>query len=683
MTEHTPPDVFDFDRFVSLPRLSGLRLSPDGSSLVVSVALPHVDGRKMASSVWWVDPSGERPPRRLTRSAAGESNGVFLADGSLLFTSARPDPDAKEADGEDDAAPALWLLPGGGGEARLLLAPKGGIDDIRISRGGKAVALAAGLFPEVADLAADAERAKARKDAGVEALLFDSFPIRHWDHYLGPRHRHVFAATLGVAAEESILDTPRDLVPDVAQRFEEMGFDVTPDGTSVVVALQSLEDLANPVADLVAIDVATGDQRTLTPGDGWYDFPACSPDGRWVACVCDSIGTPDTASGTTLELIDLLSGEQRRLAADLDLWPQDPVWSADSRTVFFLADRRGTTAAFRVDLDGGPATCLTAGGTLSDLCPAPDGQTVYGLRSSLHVPPQVVRFDARQADQEPEVLPSPALAVEAIGAPGVVERVLVRTGDGVEVGSWLVRPPDASPASPAPLAVFVHGGPLGSWTDGWHWRWNSQLLVARGYAVLLPDPAFSTGYGQAFIQRGWGRWGREPFTDVMAAVDAAVARPDIDGSRTALLGGSFGGYMANWAAGHTDRFRAIVTHASLWELRGFHGTTDDGHRWEPEFGSPYEDPTRYVENSPAEHIGSIHTPMLVIHGEQDHRVPISEGLRLWVDLQRHGVESTFLYFPDENHWILKPQNARLWYATVLAFLDQHVLGKPWERPPLV
>jgi dipeptidyl aminopeptidase/acylaminoacyl peptidase len=141
--------------------------------------------------------------------------------------------------------------------------------------------------------------------------------------------------------------------------------------------------------------------------------------------------------------------------------------------------------------------------------------------------------------------------------------------------------------------------------------------------------------------------------------------------------------MANWVAGHTDRFRAIVTHASLWELRGLHGTTDDGHRWEPEFGSPYEDPSRYVENSPAGHIGSVRTPMLVIHGEQDHRVPISEGLRLWTDLQRHGVDSTFLYFPDENHWILKPQNARLWYATVLAFLDHHVLGKPWERPPLV
>jgi dipeptidyl aminopeptidase/acylaminoacyl peptidase len=240
-----------------------------------------------------------------------------------------------------------------------------------------------------------------------------------------------------------------------------------------------------------------------------------------------------------------------------------------------------------------------------------------------------------------------------------------------------------SAAHPAPLAVFVHGGPLGSWTDGWHWRWNPQLLAARGYAVVMPDPAISLGYGQAFVQRGWGEWGATPYTDMLAAVDAATARPDVDPSRTALMGGSFGGYMANWVAGHTDRFKAIVTHASLWELRGFHGTTDNGAWWELEMGDPYVDARRYEEHSPSAHVASIRTPMLVIHGELDARVPISEALRLWTDLQRHGVAARFLYFPDENHWVLKPQNARVWYATVLSFLDEQLRGVPFERPALV
>jgi dipeptidyl aminopeptidase/acylaminoacyl peptidase len=316
------------------------------------------------------------------------------------------------------------------------------------------------------------------------------------------------------------------------------------------------------------------------------------------------------------------------------------------------------------------------------VCVTPDGSTVYALRSGPDRPPYLVRLDAATPDQAGVELRSPATGEPDLPGRGVLERLTAKADDGVPVESWLLRPAAASAASPAPLVVFVHGGPLGSWA-GWSWRWNANLLVERGYAVLMPDPAISLGYGQAFIQRGWGRWGERPYTDVLAAVDAALERPDLDASRTALMGGSFGGYMANWVAGHTDRFRAIVTHASLWELRGFHGTTDDGMSWEQEMGDPYVDASRYVDHSPSASIEAIRTPMLVIHGEADARVPISEALRLWTDLQRHGVEAKFLYFPDENHWVLKPQNSRVWYATVLAFLDEHVLDRDWVRPELV
>jgi len=326
-------------------------------------------------------------------------------------------------------------------------------------------------------------------------------------------------------------------------------------------------------------------------------------------------------------------------------------------------------------------TRLASEGACSDLCPSPDGISLFALRSSQASPPRIVRLDAHAIDQAPAELVN-SIDEGGIVAPGVVERLTARAADGTTVGSWLIRPADASAEAPAPLVVFVHGGPLGSWNT-WHWRWNAHILVARGYAVLGPDPAISLGYGQAMVQRGWVDWSAAPFTDVMTAVDGALGRPDLDASRTALMGGSFGGYMANWVAGHTDRFRAIVTHASLWELRGFHGTTDTGVSMEYEMGDPYRDPARYIRESPSEHIAAIRTPMLVIHGEQDFRVPVSEALRLWTDLRRHGVTARFLYFPDENHWILKPANARLWYATVLAFLDEHVLGTPFERPGLL
>ena len=293
------------------------------------------------------------------------------------------------------------------------------------------------------------------------------------------------------------------------------------------------------------------------------------------------------------------------------------------------------------------------------------------------------------ADQEPRPIPTPGFPVPGgaevspqFAVPGRVEEMTATAADGAPIHSWLALPADASASNPAPLVLSIHGGPLGSW-NSWHWRWNPWVLVQRGYAVLMPDPALSTGYGQAFVERGRGRWGDEPFTDLMAATDACEARDDIDAGRTAAMGGSFGGYMANWVAGHTDRFRCLVTHASLWALDQFHGTTDSGPWWEREFGNPYVDVERYQAHSPHRAIGQITTPMLVIHGELDHRVPVAEALRLWVDLMHHDVEAKFLYFPDENHWILKPQHARVWYETVLAWLDHHLLGKEWQRPEIL
>jgi dipeptidyl aminopeptidase/acylaminoacyl peptidase len=673
---------FDFEQLLGLPRLSGLRLSPDGGRLVVAVSGPHPEGTKMRSALWQVDPAGAAPPRRLTRSAAGEAGGAeFLPDGSLLFTSSRPDPDTKPE--PDRTIHSLWLLPPDGGEARLLAAPEGGVDGIATARSAPVVAFGAAMFPGAPDFAADAERAKARKDADVSALLFaDDYPIRHWDHWLAPRRRRLFAATLA-DDPEGLLPPPRDVQPEVETlTFEETGTSLSPDGTVLVAARNDTSMLPEMREDLVAFDLATGVERVLTPGDAWYEAPAVSPDGRSVAAIRTAFGSPDEASRVTLVLVDLVTHDVRTLAPDLDRWPEGPVWAPDGSALFFTADDDGHHPAYRVDLADGRVTRLTGAGACGELCPAPDGVSLYALCSTIGFPPRIVRLDARTADQVPEPLPN-SIDERGIAGPGVVDRLAARAADGTEIGSWLVRPAGASPDAPAPLVVWVHGGPLGSWSS-WHWRWSPHLLAARGYAVLMPDPALSTGYGQRMIDRGWNDWGGAPYEDVTAAVDAALAeRPDLDPSRTALMGGSYGGYMANWVAGHTERYRAIVTHASLWELRGFHGTTDTGALWEHEIGDPYREPERYTRQSPFEHLAKIQTPMLVIHGEQDFRVPVSEALRLWTDLRRHGVPAKFLYFPDENHWILKPQNARLWYATVLAFLDEHLLGKAFERPALL
>jgi dipeptidyl aminopeptidase/acylaminoacyl peptidase len=245
-----------------------------------------------------------------------------------------------------------------------------------------------------------------------------------------------------------------------------------------------------------------------------------------------------------------------------------------------------------------------------------------------------------------------------------------------------VLPSTAAAERPAPLLLWVHGGPMSSWNT-WSWRWNPWLAAARGYAVLLPDPALSTGYGLGYIARAHRAWGARPYADIMAVTDATLARPDVDAERVAMMGGSYGGYMANWIAGHTDRFKAIVSHAGLWALDQMFGTTDHPMFWRPQFGDPLTEPEMYEKNSPHRHVAQIRTPMLVIHGNKDYRVPVGEALRLWSDLYWHGAEAKFLYFPDENHWILSPGHARIWYETVFAFLAQHVLGQEWQRPRLL
>ena len=671
-------DAFDFDAYLRLPRLSGLRVSPDGKRLIVAVGRPSPEGTKMHTSLWELDATGDDRPRRLTRSAPGESAAAFTRDGGILFASSRPDPDRGPDDDEEETS-GLWWLPAQGGEARLLVRPSGGVDAVVAARDADVLVYAASVFPG-SDLTTDRERHSARKKANVEALLFESYPIAHWDAFHGPRERHLFAAPMPTG--EDRIGDPVDLTPSAGSSLVEETFDVTPDGGTVVTGFVRADDRGRTDAELVAVDRATATQRDLTPDDAWYSAPAISPDGRWVACNRHEKDVPERVGDETLWLIDLQSGEGRDLTPELDLWPQHPTWAPDGSAIYFTTDLRGAGAVHRHDLASGETRLIADDGAFSDVAVTLDGR-VFALRATYAEPPHPVLLPAEPGQPSRRLRSFPELDAEALSAlPARVERISATAADGVEIGSWLVTPRDASADAPVPLVVFVHGGPVGSWNT-WSWRWNPQLIAARGYAVLLPDPAISTGYGHAFVQRGWGRWGAEPYTDLMAAVDAAIERPELDAERTALMGGSFGGYMANWVAGSTDRFRAIVTHASLWELRGFHGTTDYGPDWEREFGDPYTDASRYEEWSPSRLLANIRTPMLVIHGERDLRVPISEALRLWTDLRRHGVPARFLYFPDENHWVLKPQNARLWYETVGAFLDEHLRGRPFERPSLL
>ena len=672
--EPTPSPYADLDAYLDVPRASGLALSPDGTRLVTTVATLDPERTRAVTALWEVDPTGAAPARRLTRSAKGEGGPLFAPDGDLLFTSRRPDPAA--ATPADDAPAALWLLPVAG-EARVVGRRPGGFGPVAVAREAGTVVALSDTLPGATDGDSDAERRKARKEAGVDAVLHAGYPVRYWDHDLGAGQQRLLAGDPGDDPAGEI--TWRDLTPDPGRGLHEAELDVSPDGRTAVVTWSVADPRGSRRTVLLAVDTTTGERTTLFDDAGAEcGAPVVSPDGTTVAFLRETLSTPQEPVDIALVVLPLDgSGSPREVAPGWDLWPGRPAWTPDGAALVVVADERGAAPVFRIDVASGEVVRLTGDrGHYTDVRVSPDGAHAYALRDAVDRAPAPVRLDLAQTDQAPVHLQGPP------GAPapgGRLEEVTTTAEDGTPLRSWLVLPEGDGPF---PLLLWVHGGPVHSW-NGWSWRWNPHLMAARGYAVLLPDPALSTGYGRDFVRRGWGRWGAEPYTDLMAVTDAALEHPAVDPSRTAAMGGSFGGYMANWIAGHTDRFRAVVTHASLWDLDQFGPTTDAAYYWSREMT-----PEMTREHSPSRYADDIRSPMLVIHGDKDYRVPIGEGLRLWWDLCSRAEDPAtmphrFLYFPHEHHWVLSPGHAKVWYETVLAFLAVHVLDEPERVPELL
>ncbi|MFV0633387.1 alpha/beta fold hydrolase [Demequina sp.] len=679
--------------FIAIPRLEGLALSPDGARAVLTVATLSADATTYERSLWEVATDGEGVPRRLTRSAKGEAGAAFASTGDLLFTSGRPD------SGDEDEASQLWLLSAAGGEARCVTRLAGGAGGLAAVAADAPVAiLGTDLMPSASSLEDDARIRAERKKRKVNAILHSSYPIRHWDHDLGPAVPHLLAVDLGDLSPEqatasaprpegedstpnatqpypATLPRPRTLTPQAARAARSYEAAITPDGRTVITT-EEVPVGRSARTRLVSIDVATGEHTVLFDEEGFdYVGPAISPDGATLAY---GRGAQPHAEGPVDQEIWVaaIDGSQpREIVAHWDRWSTGLQFSADGTALITVADDDGNAPIFRIDLETDTVTAVTTDDAAYS-CVAVDRSTgdLVALRATMLEPAHPVRI-AADGTLTRLATPAPAPQVKAN-----VERVSTTAADGARVPGWLLTPPGASAESPAPLLLWIHGGPLNSW-NAWSWRWAPALAVARGYAVLLPDPALSTGYGLEYIARGWDAWGEAPFTDLMSITDAVVAREDIDADRTAAMGGSFGGYMANWVAGHTDRFDAIVTHASLWSLDQFSPTTDHADYWQSIFTAQGA-----IDNSPHQFVRDIVSPMLVIHGDKDYRVPIGEGLRLWAELAEHcaaedgTMPHRFLYFPDENHWILKPQHAIVWYETVFAFLAEHVLGETPSLP---
>ncbi|MDO5726467.1 MAG: prolyl oligopeptidase family serine peptidase [Bowdeniella nasicola] len=683
-------DIFSsLHTFVSTPRLTALVATRgDHPRIVASLCALNDAQNAYSTRLVELDTDGSGATT-LTRSHEGENLVALGERGEVYFTSKR-----RDEGGDDDLETAVWMLPPRG-EARVVLRRPGGID--ALSCKGGTLFITAQQLPSCDDEATHREVMKARKDTNVSAILYEDFHTRYWDHDLGPTAPRVFTANVPP------LDVPQVEIP--ASKDEEttendsgeisltalpktpgllQQLSVSDDGRTLLATVMELragttqrssvyrwrkgEADWQPFALAPAISGESGDQLMSCAAG------AISPSGKRALIVVDT-GNFDGAPFTCwLEVADLTSGKRRRIAPDFSDWPKSHCW-LDDDTVIFDADRTGRASLYRARLseDGDEVRLVTDDDYTYRLADPINDHEVAALRSSITTPPVAVAVDTSDGRVRELTQITPTITPA-----GRLTEVEATAQDGTALRAWLLLPAEI-PTGGAPLATFVHGGPWGSWND-WTWRWNPGPFVNRGYAVLLPDPAISTGYGQAMIDRGNDELGGAPYTDLLALIAATEAREDIDSSRTALLGGSYGGYMANWMAGHTGKkFRCIVTHASLWNLDAMGRTTDNGvwHEW--------TNPTQEKIYSPHRFAGQIAVPMLVIHGDKDYRVPLGQGRALWHALLRDSKARghKFLYYPDENHWISTPNNSALWYETVLAFLDHHVREQPWQRPRLL
>ncbi len=635
---------FTASEMMKLKRLAGAHLSSDGQAVVFALTEIDLGGATRNTDVWLVPTRGGEP-RRLTTHPKSDASPRFSPDGGRVgFLSNR------------DGATQVYVLDLAGGEPRKATSLTGGVSSFHWLDDKR--------FLVVSDVAP--KDVPQEKD-GSSARAYEHLLFRHWDTWEDGMRSHLFVVPLDGGAALDLTPGDRD-VPPFSLGGEDLA--VSADGQEVCFARNDAEvPAASTNADLFVVATAGGEARRIASGPGYEGQPRYSPDGTRIAYRAQ-VRAGYEADRWRLMVYDRRSGNTTNLTEGFDSQIEDVAWSADSKTLFFTAPEGGREPVFAVAAAGGPVRKI-ASGTFSGLQASRDGRTLVATQVAYTHPAEVVRMATDGSGLTRVTRINDAFLAGFSLKAG--ESVTYRGSAGKDVQAWVVKPPDFDPARRYPLLVLIHGGPQGAWTDGWTYRWNAQVFASAGYVVFAPNPRGSVGFGQQFVDDVNGDWGGRAFEDIMKGTDFAQSLPYVDKDRTAAAGASYGGYMVNWIAGHSDRFRALVSHDGVFDLVSKYGSTEELWFPEWEFGGPYwENPEMYARWSPSAHVKSFKTPTLVIHGELDFRVPLEQGLGMFTALQRRGVPSRLLVFPDENHWVLKPQNSVRWYREVIGWLDRWV-----------
>jgi len=669
--QETSKHAITFDDMIKLHRIAEPQVSRDGKWVAYTVSTPDMEANRGASNIWVVPTTGGAA-MQLTQSGH-DSSPVWSPDGkTLAFLSSRA--------GESQ----VYLLSMAGGEAHALTKLSTGADIVKWSPDGKTIAFTSSVYPDCVsrseggvgdDDGCNKKRDEEKEKSKVKAHVAEHLLYRHWMHWNEGKRSHLFVVPAdGIAAPRDLTaGADYDVPPDERGGPGDINF--SPDGKEICfTAVTDKMEAISTNADLFIVPVAGGEPKRITTQAGFDGNPVYSPDGKLIAYHAQLIGGYEADRWRVL-VYDRAAGRIENLTETFDRSAEELAWSPDSRTIYFTAENETQKPVYAMAARFGSEPKKIIADTFNTaISLSADGKTLVFVRTGLTMPAEIFAAasdgsNVRQLTHQNDWM----LSSLEMNAP---ETFWFDGAEGVKVQAMLIRPPKFDATKKYPLLVLLHGGPQTMWSNAWSYRWNAQVFSAAGYVTLMINRRGSTGYGQEFTDEIINDWGGKAYVDVMNGVDYTLKKyPFTDETRMAAAGGSYGGYMADWIATHTGRFKAIVSHASVYDKVAMYATEELWFEEHDMQGTPWSNPESYKKWAPvtyAGELGKYKTPTLVICGERDYRVPYTQSLEFFSALQRQGVPSKLVVFPDEGHWVLKPQNSQFWYKTFLDWLTQYV-----------
>lgn len=665
------------DQF-AFKRIADPQISPDGTQIVYAISSVNLEANKSSSNLWLVAADGKSPPRQLTTTDKKDNHPRWSPDGkSILFESTR------------SGSSQLWVIDIAGGEAKKITDISTGAGTALWSPDGKSVAFVSAVFPEFSELpfaesdAKNKEKNEAIEKDPVKAKVFTRLFYRHWDSYVDDKRQHLFVVDADGKNCRDVTPGDRDAYPTSTTFSVGDDFTFSPDSKHLIfTAVPAIDESWSTNHDLcrVSIDNKSKDWETLTKDNPAADgCPRFSPDGKMLAYRAQSrSGYEADFWAVKVVECDQAGGNWKPVKATTQNSPNidDLAW-AGAQKIYASSEDRGYRRFLTINIgsEGPIVKGAATEGSRTSLTVSRDGSSMSFIEARMDRPSEVFAVGPSTNGASINVSNANKEMLAGLDLPRP-EYVEVPVEGGVKMQMWILKPPGFDPAEKWPVAFLVHGGPQGMWDDGWSYRWNAQVWAAQGYIVALPNPRGSSSFGQQYMDDISGDWGGKCYNDLYAGLKHLKSLPYVDSSRIASAGGSFGGYMQNWFAVNeiAKEFKCLITHCSVWDFESMWGTTDELWFDEWEHGLPWSPKPNLPEHSPhkkAGNLGKYKTPMLIIHNDLDFRCPIGQGHELFTALQRQGVPSRFLNFPDEGHWVLKPQNSKRWHDEVFAWLKQY------------